>query len=251
MTNIKSTSEIAAMQEGGKRLGEIRNTLLDLVKPGATPLEIDICAQKLIAQAGGVPSFQTVRNYQWATCISVNDAVVHGIPDSTPFREGDVVNVDVGILYKGLHTDTGWTIALAKNRPAPHIKKFLKAGKKALAAAIEVATIGNTIGHISQIIQQTIESEGYQLVPSLVGHGIGKSLHEKPQVPNVLRGGVLDKPKLFEGMTMAIEPIYVRGKSETCRKKDGWTVVTVDGSVAGQFEHTIAITKKRPIVLTQ
>jgi len=152
------------------------------------------------------------------------------------------------MLYKEFHTDTGWTVAIADNGHVPvSVEEFLTTGKKALTQGINAARIGNTVGHISKAIQSTVEGDGYNLVPSLVGHGIGKTLHEPPQIPNVLRGEMTGKPALQDGMTIAIEPIYVQGKPGTVRKKDGWTVVTVDNKLAGQFEHTIAVPKKGPI----
>lgn len=250
MTNYKTEKEIAIMHEGGKRLGEIRSKLLEKVQPGVTALEIETYAVDLIAKHGGTPSFQTVRDYQWATCISVNDVVVHGIPNQRAFVPGDVVNVDVGLLYEGFHTDTGWTVIVG-NHKKPDVVAFLDAGKRALQQAIQTAVVGHTIGHISLVIQQCIEKAGYALVSSLVGHGIGRELHEDPHVPNVLRGKIQDKPQLRVGMVFAIEPIYTMGKPDTYRRDDGWTVATVDGSLAGQFEHTIAIGQKGPIVLTQ
>ncbi len=254
MSAVKTTKQIELMQEGGKILGNILSVLLGEVKVGTVPLAIDNKAKLIIAEAGGTPSFMTVRGYHWATCISVNDVVVHGIPTRKPFKSGDVVGIDVGILYKGYHTDTSWSVYL-KNGSEVHDRereKFLKTGEIALERAIAEAKPGKYVGHISRAIQVTVESSGYSVVRSLVGHGVGKTLHETPQIPGIVTRPIDKTVPLEVGMVLAIEVIYTMGGSDIMYKNnDGWTLSTKDGSVSGLFEHTIAITQKGPIILTQ
>lgn len=253
MSKPKTPAELASMKEGGKRLGQILKTLLQEVKVGVTPMEIDTLAFSLIKEADGKPSFTTVKGYKWATCISVNDGVVHGIPNKTPFKVGDVVSIDVGMIYEGFHTDTSWTIYLPEQKDADsEILKFLEVGEEALRLALKAARAGNHVGHISQAIQATVEKSGYHVVRGLVGHAIGKNLHEHPQIPGILSRSVASTPKLVENMTFAVEVIYSMGSSKIVHTNDdGWTLGTSDGSIAGLFESTIAIGKNEPIVLTQ
>lgn len=248
---IKTDQELSAMQEGGALLGSILADLLTMVAVGVTPLTIEKRAQTLIAKAGGTPSFQTVRDYKWATCINVNDGIVHGIPSSRPFQAGDVVTIDVGMLYKGLHTDTAYTMLLADKSDQAETIKFLKIGQQALTAAIAQARVGNRIGHISQTIEKIVEGGGYHVIPVLVGHGVGKTLHEAPSIPGLLRTPIERTLRLEQGMTIAIEIIYAMGTGGIVHERDGWTISTADGSVAAVFEHTILIGAKGPIVLTR
>lgn len=255
MSAIKSTQEIAIMRAGGQKLGQILQQLLDQVKPGVTGSDIDRIATDLIKAAGGAPSFLTVPGYHWATCVSVNEGVVHGIPTDVPFAIGDVVSVDIGMIYEGYHTDTSWTKYLKPQSPTPiskNIQQFLDTGEAALQHAFVAAHAGNRIGHISQAIQQTVERGGYHVVKNLVGHAIGKKLHEEPQVPGILSRSIERTPRLEAGMTFAIEIIYAMGSADiTYANDDDWTLATADGSVAGLFEHTVVITDKQPVVLTQ
>ncbi|MEK7166760.1 MAG: type I methionyl aminopeptidase [Patescibacteria group bacterium] len=253
MTHIKTASEIEVMRDGGKKLAKIRDRLLKELKPGSVPLQIDNLAKKLIAEAGGSPSFVTVGDYQWATCISVNDGVVHGIPTDKPFNEGDAVGLDVGLFYQGFHTDTSWSklVGSRQEERSREKEKFLQVGEEALDKAISQAKPGNRIGHISQAIQTTIEGAGYSVVRSLVGHGVGSNLHEPPQVPGVLTKRIEKTPPLFKGMVLAIEVIYNKGKPDIVYKNnDGWTLVTADGSLSGLFEQTVLITQNEPSILT-
>ena len=261
MKLIKSTSELQLMREGGERLAKIRDRLLEELKVRAVPLQIDNLAKKLITEADAIPSFMTVNNYQWATCININDMVVHGIPTQVPLEEGDVVGLDVGLIYKGYHTDTSWSAEVKsqsirqaqdeKSKVKSEIETFLKIGEEALNKAIKQARPGNRIGHISKAIQETVESAGYSVVRSLVGHGVGKTLHEPPQVPGILTKPLDKTPELVPGMVLAIEVIYNMGGEQIVYKnEDGWTLVTADGSISGLFEHTVEIGKNSPIVLT-
>lgn len=254
MSLIKTEAELEIMARGGKILARIRDRLLDEVKVGTVPLQIDNLAKKLIQEAGGRPSFMTVKDYKWATCINVNDEVVHGIPGDKPLKEGDVVGLDVGLFYEGFHTDTSWTTVVRSSQFAVDRskEKFLTVGKQALRNAISEARLGNRVGHISKAIQDTIEGAGYSVVRSLVGHGVGKKLHQPPQIPGILTRKIEDTLALQKGMVLAIEAIYNMGKPEiTYKNNDGWTLATLDGSISGLFEETVAISQKGPIVLTR
>lgn len=257
MVSIKTTAEIKKMEEGGRLLAEILSVLLQKAKPGVLTLTLDRIAQELIEKKGGTPSFKTVNGYKFATCMCVNDEVVHGIPDDL-LKEGDKLCIDIGLLYKGFHTDTAWTIFIQnqkkkiKNQKEEKIERFLAAGKEALDKAIKAARVGNRVGHISKAIQETIEGRGYSVVRSLVGHGIGRKLHEEPQVPGFVEGRIEDTLSLRAGMTLAIEVIYSESGHEVVYKNDdGWTIVTKDGSLSAVFEHTILITSSLPLILTK
>lgn len=253
MSNIKTPAEIEIMREGGVLLGRILKELIETVDEGVTSLDLDTLAQKRIAEYGGKPSFMTVNDYGWATCISVNDGVVHGVPNKTPFKRGDLVSVDVGILYKGYHTDTSWSVFVEPKgfSVEPKLKEFLDLGRHTLASAIEKCRDGAHIGEVSQAIQTGIEAKGYHVMRNLVGHAIGKKLHETPQVPGVLSKEISNTPKLHKNMTMAIEVIYSMGSDAyTHTNDDGWSLSTADGSLAGLFEQTILVTEADPIVLT-
>ena len=248
MTSPQKKNQIEAMIEGGKKLGEIRRELVEYVKPGVTPIDIDRLADRLIVEAGGEASFKKVKDYKWATCINVNDTIVHGIPDERPLQNGDIVGIDVGIWYKGFHTDTGETILVGDAKDA-ETERFLRIGREALEKAIPFAKIGNRIGQISRALQEVIEGGGYHVVKSLVGHGVGKDLHESPEIPGFLQKPIEKTPLLQEGMTIAIEIIYTKGKPEMVTKADGWTLVTRDHSLSAFFEHSVLIGED-PQILT-
>lgn len=253
MIDLKTKEEIHIMHEGGKRLGSVLQQLLEFAQPGLSLKEVDHRALELISQSGAVPSFTTVKGYKWPTCLCVNEAVVHCIPTNRILADGDVLTIDVGLIYKGFHTDTAWTKIVGKDTSGDmHDKEvFLETGKKALHEAIALAKIGTHIGTISASTQRIIESAGYSIVKSLVGHGVGRELHEDPQVPNYERGEYRNTYQFVGGETVAIEPIYVMGKpSVVYENNDGWTIATRDRSLAAVFEHSIAITENGPLVLT-
>lgn len=254
MIFLKTDSQIKIMLEGGKKLARVLELVKERVKVGITTKELDRIAELLIKKEGGKPSFKMVSGYKFATCMCVNNCVVHGLPDKYKLKDGDILGIDIGMFYRGFHTDMAWTIRVSDSKFSilnSKIEEFLRTGELALKRAIEKAVIGNRIGHISQAIQETIEEAGYSVVRQLVGHGIGRELHEEPQVPGFLKGGIEGTPELKEGMTLAIEIIYNLGKPEVCYKNsDGWTIITSDGSLSGLFEKTIAITKNGPLTLT-
>jgi len=240
------------MREGGKRLGAILDELIDMAKPGVSLLEIEKKAKQEIAKAGGTPSFMTVGDYKWATCLCVNDEVVHGIPTNRKLLDGDILTIDVGMIYGGLHTDTAFTKYISNAPEIPdEIKNFLETGKKTLAEAILQARAGNRIGDISKTIQHTIEDAGYHIVKTLVGHGVGKSLHEEPQIPGYVKTQIANSPFIVKGQTIAIEIIYGLGTGSIIyANDDGWTISTRDGSLSAVFEHTVLIGDKEPEILT-
>lgn len=250
MIHIKSAEEIKIMQHGGHILATVLGEVMDAIKPGVTELELDQLAERRIREMGGEPGFMKVEGYKHTTCMSTNDVVVHGIPTEYAFKPGDIVGVDCGVFYKGFHTDMSDSRIVAGNDNPEH-KKFLEVGKVALDEAIAQAVIGNNIGHISKTIQDIVEKQnGYSIVRSLIGHGVGKELHEEPEVPGYLHGKIEKTPKLREGMTIAVEVIYNMGTPEVVLDKDHWTIRTADGKIAGLYERTIAITKDGPLMLT-
>jgi methionyl aminopeptidase len=254
MITPKTASEISLMRQGGQKLGEILDALLVMSKPGVKLIDIEMQSQKLIAAAGGTPSFMTVGDYKWSTCLCINDEVVHGIPTARLLVAGDVLTIDIGMIFGGFHTDTAQSIVVGRDQAQipESTDKFLQTGKKALEDAIAVAKAGNRVGHISEVIQHTVESAGYGIVKPLVGHGVGRTLHEDPQIPGFLRTDIRKTPELIEGMTIAIEVIYAAGNgSVVYANDDGWTISTRDGSLSAVFEHSVVITKGYPVVITR
>lgn len=249
MINIKSLSQIEDMKVGGKILADVLFETLSHVKPGITELELDKIAEQLILKKGGEPGFKRVDGYKNTICISVNDVVVHGIPTTNKIKEGDVVGIDCGVFYKGFHTDMSETITVGK--VSEDVEKFLKVGKRALEAGIKNAVAGNRVGNISKAIEDIVYGNGYTVVESLVGHGVGKELHEDPEIPGFLIGDIEDTPMLKSGMVIAVEVIYNMGEKDVIYGEDGWTIKTEDDSLSGLFERTIAITDKGPLILTQ
>jgi methionyl aminopeptidase len=251
MINIKTEKEIEIMKTGGKILSDVMWELVKNVKPGVSELEIDALAEKLIREKGGEPGFKRVDGYQYSVCMSTNDVVVHGIPTDYRFKEGDIVGIDCGVYYQGFHTDMSETGRVGKEIKNDSIDEFLFVGRDALKKGIEQAIVGNRIGHISKVIQDSVEGKGYSIVRSLVGHGVGHELHEEPEVPGYLADPIEKTPVLKEGMVIAIEIIYNMGDSELVyANKDGWTLKTKDGTLSGLFERTVAITRNGPLVLT-
>ena len=245
---IKTEAEIRVMAEGGRILGKIKNELMAKIVEGENAGSIEDLADSLIKQNGAKASFKMVKGYSWATCVNVNDGVVHGIPKkSIIFKKGDVVSVDVGLFYKGFHTDTSISCAIGANS---NTKAFLSVGKAALKNAIAAAREGSRIYDISEAMQDTIEKAGYSSIRALVGHGIGRNLHELPQIPCFVAGERKDSPKILSGFVLAIEAMYAQGLPEVIIANDGWTIKTKDGKIAGLFEETVAVTNSGPIVLT-
>lgn len=251
MIDYKTPDQIKIMQKGGKILSDVLYHVMGSIKPGMTELEVDQMAEKMIRERGGEPGFQKVPGYKHTVCMSTNDVVVHGIPGNYAFKPGDVVGVDCGVFLDGFHTDMSETIRVSEfKNEQDEVDTFIRIGKYALDEAIKEAVIGNRVGHISKKIQSIVEGSGYSIVRSLIGHGVGKELHEDPEVPGYLARPLQKTPLLKEGMTIAIEVIYNMGSAEVTLDPDGWTIRTEDGSLAGLYERTIAITKKGPLMLT-
>jgi len=250
MIPIKTEKEIEIMKEGGKKLALVFTEVLKRIKHGVSLKELDNLAEELIIKQGGFPSFKTARGYHWTTCININEGVVHGIPNDYQIKEGDLVSLDMGMLYKGFHTDMARTLWVRNPKSKIQNPKFLRAGREALKMAIKAAKAGNRVGHISAAIEKVIRRAGFSPVEDLAGHGVGKKLHEEPQIPCFLARPIAQTPVLQPGMTLAIEVIYTWGKPNLVLAGDGWTIETADGKPAGLFENTVLVTKKEPVILT-
>ncbi len=253
MIDLKTPEEIALMHKGGKILHAILLKLLDASKPGIKLQDLDKLAEELILKSAGKPSFKMVKGYKWSICACVNDVVVHGIPDDYILKDGDVFGIDCGVFMDGFHTDHAWTkiIGEGETEDLNEKKKFLEVGKKALEKAINQVQPGNYIYDISKAIQDTIESGGYSIVRSLVGHGVGRNLHEAPEVPGFVAGKRESSPKIIPGMVLAIEIIYNLGSADIVYKEDdGWTISSKDGKISGLFEVTVGVSSHGSIVLT-
>lgn len=250
----QSSKKIEYMKKAGVMLGTVMDELMNALKPGVTELEIDRLAEKRIIELGGEPGFKRVEGYHHTICISTNEVVVHGIPTGRVLQAGDVVGVDCGVFYKGYHTDMAHTIKLTdKTSKKTEVDRFLELGEKALWAGIRNAKPGNRVGHISQAIQDIVEGDGgYGIVRNLVGHGVGKDLHEEPEIPGYLEGSIDKTPPLKAGMTIAVEIIYNMGDPEVVLEgEDDWTIVSEDGSTSGLFERTILISDDGPHLITR
>jgi len=244
MPVVKTPPEIQIMREGGIISGLAIKEVLKQMKVGNTTLELDKIAEDVIRSHGGLPSFMTVDDYPFTTCINVNEGIVHGLPNNYRIKKGDLVSIDLGALYKGYHTDLSYTVEMGTNKET----KFLDVGKKALSDSIFMCAVGSTLGDVGYAIQKEVERHGYTVSRDLVGHGIGTELHESPMVPGYGRPG--KGLVLKEGMVFAIEVIYQKGSDRIVLDKDGWTYKTADNSLSGLFEHTVAIVNGKPEVLT-
>ena len=235
------------MAEGGKILAAVLKEVEKMVKPGITTLELDRAAEALILSHGAKPAFKGYEGFPYSLCTSVNENVVHGFPSNYILKEGDIVGLDLGVLYKGYNTDMASTVAVGKI--SFEAKRLLDTTKKSLRLGIKKAKIGNTVGDIGNTIQRFVEGQKYGVVRDLCGHGIGKSVHEDPRIPNF--GARRTGEELVSGMVICIEPMLAIGDYNLKKAKDGYGFTTKDGSLAAHFEHTIAITEKGPLVLTE
>ena len=244
---IKTPQEIEKMRLSGRILRQVHQAVEAAVKPGATTMDLERVAEAKIKELGGKPAFKGYNDYPACLCTSVNHEVIHGIPsDKKVLQEGDVVSVDCGVILDGYYSDAAMTYAVGSISPAT--RKLLDVTQASLEQAIQAAQVGATVGDIGAAVQELCEAEGFGVVRDFVGHGIGKSMHEDPQVPNYGKPGKGTKLKV--GMVLAIEPMINAGTADVKVLKDGWTAVTVDGSMSAHFEHTVAITKDGPKVLT-
>jgi methionyl aminopeptidase len=242
----KSRSEIETMSRAGAVVARTLEVLGALVKPGVTTAELDDAAEEHIRSEGGSPTFKGYRGFPAAICTSPNSMVVHGIPGSYRLAEGDLLSVDVGVTLDGFVADSAYTFAVGD--VDGDAERLLEVCQAALAAGIEQARAGNHVQDISAAVQRTTEEAGFSVVRSLVGHGIGRSMHEEPQVPNFGEPG--RGPLLQPGMTLAIEPMINAGGPDVWMADDRWSISTDDGSLSAHFEHTVAVTENGPLVLT-
>lgn len=247
MIVLKSDDEIKRMAESCRIVAEVLDGITKNVSPGIATIEIDEYAESFILSKGAKPAFKGYRGYPASVCTSINEQVVHGIPSLKKLQEGDIISLDIGVYYKGFYGDAAVTLPIGKI--SDRASNLLAVTKKALQAGIENAVIGKRLSDISSAIQIRAESEGFSVVRNFVGHGIGRELHEEPQIPNFGKPG--EGPELMEGMTLAIEPMVNAGRWEVVILKDGWTAVTKDKSLSAHFEHTVAITKNGQHVLTK
>ncbi|MBI2638945.1 type I methionyl aminopeptidase [Candidatus Peregrinibacteria bacterium] len=247
MINIKTPEEIAAMREGGKILAEILHELALVTKVGMQTQELNLKAETLMAKFDVAPSFKGYRGFPAVICTSINEEVVHAIPGKRVLKDGDIISIDGGVIHKGFHTDAAVTIMLGNVKP--EIRTFVKTVQQSQEKAFAAIKPGARVGDIGFAVQQWIESHGYSVVRDFIGHGVGQQLHEEPEVPNCGKKG--KGPVLLPGMVIAIEPIINMGSRFVDILADGWTVVTRDGSMACQVEHTIAITPSGYEVLTK
>ncbi len=249
MIPLKNKKQIEVMVEGGKRLASILGGIKKEVRVGQSLSSLENLACRLIEGQKGKASFKMVPGYHWATCLNVNQGVVHGIPNEYRLKEGDLLSIDVGIFYKGFHTDMAETILVGGKRNEKK-EAFLRAGKKALKEALLQARAGKRVGHISRAIEKELKKAGFNPVRNLTGHGVGRRLHEEPAIPCFLAERIEKTPLLRKGMVLAIEVIYVEGKPKLVMKNDNWTVETEDEKLAGLFEHSVLIRKQKPLILT-
>lgn len=252
MIFLKTREEIELMRESALMVSRTLAIVAKEVKPGVKPIDLDKLAETYIRDNGGVPAFKGYKSHSGGIdfpatlCISINEAVVHGIPTATPLKEGDIISVDCGVKKNGYYGDHAYTFAVGNIKP--EVQKLINITKESLYLGIEQMISGNRVGDISYAIQQHAEKNGFGVVRELVGHGLGKNLHEEPEVPNYGRRG--DGPKLKEGMVLAIEPMINFGKKDIKQLKDGWTIVTSDGKPSAHFEHDVAIVNGKPEILS-
>jgi methionyl aminopeptidase len=242
----KSAQEIETMARAGAVVADTLALLGEQIQPGITTGELDAMAEEFIRSRGGEPTFKGYKGYPAATCLSPNAMVVHGIPGKTKLTDGDILSVDVGVTLEGFVADSAWTFGVGTI--SADAQRLLDTCKAALEAGIDKARVGNSVGDISEAVQTVTEAAGFSVIRSLVGHGVGRSMHEDPQIPNFVsphRG-----PELQEGMTIAIEPMITAGGPDVYIHDDEWSISTADASLAAHFEHTVAVTAEGPRILT-
>jgi methionyl aminopeptidase len=243
---LKRPEQIDRMREAGQIVADTLKLVRHAIRPGVTTGELDRIAEQNIRRHGAVPSYKGYRGFPASICASINHVIVHGIPDDTELREGDIISIDVGAKHRGFHGDA--TISVPVGEVSEEACRLMEVCQRALRAGIEESRAGNRLTDISATIQRTVESAGFSVVRDLYGHGIGKNLHEEPLLPHYGEPG--QGPLLRAGMVLTIEPMIAIGEPEWKTLSDQWTVVTLDGSLAAQFEHTVAITDNGPEILT-
>ncbi|HLR89239.1 MAG TPA: type I methionyl aminopeptidase [Atopostipes sp.] len=247
MITRKSRREIDEMKKSGELLASIHEQLRGFIKPGITGYDIDQFVEKIITDNGGIPAQIGYQGYEYATCVSVNDEICHGFPTEKPLKDGDLIKVDMVIDLDGAYSDSAWAYVVGE--ATEEVQDLMDVTREALYKGIEAAKVGNRIGDIGAAIQNYVEPKGYSVVREFVGHGIGPTMHEEPSVPHY---GTAGKGKrLKEGMTLTIEPMINTGTWKSKMDDNGWTARTEDGGLSCQYEHTIAITKDGPEILTK
>jgi methionyl aminopeptidase len=243
----RTVDEVKTMRRAGRVVAEMHDRLRQAVRPGVTTRHLDGLARVVLSQRGATSNFLGYHGYPAVICASVNDVIVHGIPDDTPLDEGDVVSIDCGAIVDGYHGDAAFTVGVGTI--SAKAQMLVDVTRRALDAAIKEMVAGHRLGDVGYAVQATVERAGFDVVREYVGHGIGTAMHEPPDVPNYGRPG--KGKKLAVGDVLAVEPMVCAGRSATRVLDDGWTVVTVDGSLAAHWEHTIAVTENGPEVLTK
>lgn len=244
---IKTSDEIKLMQDANQIVAETISMLLNVVEPGITTFELDMMAEELCRKRNSTPAFKGYHGFPASLCVSLNEEVVHGIPTrKRKLKKGDILSVDFGVFYKGFYGDSAVTIPVGSISKAKH--DLLSVTKKSLDLAIQQVVVGNRISDISKAVQEHVEKRGYSVVRQFVGHGIGSSLHEGPEIPNYVQGG--QSPRLIEGMVIAIEPMVNIGTHKVKVLRDGWTVITADKKPSAHFEHSVAVTAEGPLILS-
>lgn len=246
MISIKSAKEIELMRIAGRIVAETHEKLKEVIRPGITTKELDIIAEEYIRKSGGLPAFKGYYGFPASICTSINEQVVHGIPGHVVLKDGDIIGIDIGAIYEGYYGDAARTHGIGEISSSA--RKLIQVTEGSFFAGIEYAREGNRLSDVSHAIQSYVESHGYSVVRDLVGHGIGKKMHEDPQIPNY--GSAGRGPRLTAGMALAIEPMVNQGKYAVKTLIDGWTVVTADGSLSAHYENTILITNDAPELLT-
>ncbi len=247
MIKLKNSVQLATMQDSCKITVEALYHGAEIIAPGVELGEIDQRIRRFIEKYGATPSFLGYAGFPKSSCISVNDVVIHGIPEHQVLKEGDIVSIDVGAYYKGFHGDCARTFPCGKI--SPEAERLIEVTKQSFYAGLEMVRPQNRVGDISAAVQSTAESNGFSVVREYIGHGVGENLHEAPDIPNY---GVAGKgPRLYAGMTLAIEPMINQGKKEVRQLSDGWTVVTLDGSLSAHYENTVAVTGDGAKILTE
>ncbi|WP_102027511.1 type I methionyl aminopeptidase [Salirhabdus sp. Marseille-P4669] len=247
MISRKSEREIQAMHEAGKLLASCHKEIAKMIKPGITTMEIERFVEKFLAENGATPEQKGYQGYKYATCASINDEICHGFPRETPLKNGDIVTIDMVVNLHGALADSAWTYAVGEIDDEK--KRLLEVTEKALYKGIEQAVIGNRIGDIGHAIQSYVEGEHFSVVRDFTGHGIGDKMHEDPKILHYGQPG--KGVRLKEGMVITIEPMVNIGAWQSKMDNNGWTARTIDGSLSAQYEHTLAITKNGPLILTK
>lgn len=246
MITLKSQREIDMMKKAGELLARTHKEIAKMIKPGVTTWEIDQFVDQFLAENGAIAEQKGYKGYEYATCASINDEICHGFPRKQPLQEGDIVTIDMVVNLNGALADSAWSYPVGKVKPLT--QKLLDVTKESLYKGMEQVKVGNRIGDIGHAIQTYVEAQGFSVVRNFIGHGIGPTIHEKPEVPHY---GLPGKgPRIKEGMVFTIEPMVNIGGFETKMDNNGWTARTMDGSLSAQYEHTIAVTTNGIVIIT-